>query len=275
MRVFKHAQNSVAMVVSGLLLSFFLFSSAFADGVKELAQEVTNPISSVTMIPFQFDYGTDIGPEDTGDRYSVNIQPLITFSLNDEWNLISRTVLPVVTQDDVFPGSGTDTGLGDTLQSFFFSPEKPTDDGWIWGVGPVALLPTGTETNLKTKKVGLGPTGVILRVDGHWTYGMLANHVWSVAGESDREHVNVSFGQPFIDYATDDGVVLELTTESEYDWRAEEWSVPIVASVNKLVELGGQAMYVGAGPRYWAQSTDGDPEGWGVNLQLILLFPNE
>ena len=277
MRGFRHKQQIVTLMFLVLLISHCFLSSALADAgrKKELAQEVTNPISSVTMVPFQFDYLTDIGPEDEGESFTINIQPLVTFSLSEEWNLISRTVIPLVTQKDVLPDSGTDTGLGDTLQSFFLSPEKPTENGWLWGVGPVALLPTGTDSNLTTDKFGLGPTAVALKVEGPWTYGLLTNHIWSVAGDSDREHVNLSFAQPFIDYATDDGIVFEITSESEYNWRTDEWSIPIVASVNKLIELGGQAMYVGVGPRYWIESTDSDPEGWGVNLQVVLLFPDK
>ncbi len=113
------------------------------------------------------------------------------------------------------------------------------------------------------------------KVEGPWTYGLLTNHIWSVAGDSDREHVNLSFAQPFIDYATNNGIVFEITSESEYNWRTDEWSIPIVASINKLIEISGQALYIGIGPRYWAESTDSDPEGWGINLQVILLFPDK
>lgn len=277
MKQLGYIQKVAILMFLVLFISLCFIKSALADSgrKKKLAQEVTNPISSITMVPTQFDYLTDIGPEDKGESFTINVQPLISFSLSEEWNLISRTVIPLVTQKDVFPGSGTDTGLGDTLQSFFLSPEKPTKRGWIWGIGPVALLPTGTDRNLTTDKFGLGPTAVALRVKGPWTYGLLANHIWSVAGDSDREHVNLSFTQPFINYATDDGVVFEITSESEYNWRTDEWSIPIVASINKLIEIGDQALYIGIGPRYWVESTDSDPEGWGINLQVVFLFPNE
>ena len=131
------------------------------------------------------------------------------------------------------------------------------------------------EDNLTTDKWGLGPTGVILKVEGPWTVGVLGNHIWSIAGDSDREHVNLSFGQPFVNYTLESATVFEITTETEYDWRSEERSVPIVATVNQLIEVGGQPFYIGAGPRYWADSAPGDPEGWGVNIQFILVFPRE
>ena len=110
---------------------------------------------------------------------------MIPFELNADWNLISRTILPVISQSDTFPGAGSQSGTGDIVQSLFFSPVKPVD-GWILGAGPVFLLPTGSDDLLTTDKWGAGPTGVALKQQGPWTYGALANHLWSFAGDSDR-----------------------------------------------------------------------------------------
>src|SRR5262249_31635766 len=132
----------------------------------------------------------------------------------EDWNLISRTILPVVSQNDIVPGGGHQFGLGDTLQSFFFSPKAPTSGGIIWGVGPVFYLPTATDRLLGADKWGSGLTGVVLKQDGPWTYGMLANHVWSIGGDALRQDISNTFLQPFLTYTTPDAWTFALNTES-------------------------------------------------------------
>jgi hypothetical protein len=123
----------------------------------------------------------------------LNVQPVIPISLNMDWNLISRTILPIVYQDDILPDSGDQFGLGDTVRSLFFSPAKPTTGGWIWGAGPVLLLPTGTDDLLGGEKWGAGPTAVALRQAGPWTVGFLGNYIWSFAGDGDRDDISLTF----------------------------------------------------------------------------------
>jgi hypothetical protein len=163
------------------------------EGAANLAQQLANPVAALISVPFQLNYNSDIGPADDGRQWVLNIQPVIPFSLNEDWNLISRTILPIVGQEDIFPGAGSQTGLGDTVQSLFFSPVAPTSGGWIWGAGPVFLLPTGTNRLLTTDKWGVGPTAVALRQQGPWTTGLLGNHIWSFAGDSDRRDVSTTF----------------------------------------------------------------------------------
>lgn len=133
----------------------------------------------------------------------MNVQPVISFSVGTDWNLISRTIVPLVRQEDVAPGVGRDSGVGDITQSFFFSPKQPTAGGWIWGAGPVLLLPAGSKDRLSAEKWGLGPTVVMLRQADGWTvHGALANHIWSVAGNHDRNDISATFLQPFLAYTT-------------------------------------------------------------------------
>jgi len=263
----------LVLMMSDKLLTVLVPPSAFAQSNEELAKELANPLTSLTYVPIQMYYDSDIGPDDTGDRYSMNIQPLIPFSINNNWKIISRTILPLVTQDDVFSGAGGQTGFGDVVQSLFLSPEKPTEDGWIWGAGPVFLLPTGSDVLLGSEKWGLGPTVVVLRQKGPWTYGVLTNHIWSIAGDDDRPDVNASFVQPFVDYTTKSAITFEITTESTFDWESDQWTVPLVATVTKVLKWGNQYVSVGGGVRYWLETTDSDPERWGLNIQITFMFP--
>jgi len=224
-------------------------------------------------VPFQLNYDTDIGPADDGDRWVLNIQPVIPVSISQDWNLISRTILPLAFQDDIYPGAGSQTGIGDIVQSLFFSPKSPTTGGWIWGVGPVFLFPSGTDDLLTADKWGVGPTAVVLKQQGAWTYGMLANHIWSCAGDDDRNDVSSTFIQPFLSYTTPDAWTFSLNTESTYDWEAEEFTVPINGVVSKVIKIGDQLISVGGGGRYWADGPDSAAEGWGARLIVTFLFP--
>jgi hypothetical protein len=238
-----------------------------------LAMQLSNPVAALISVPLQFNYDQDIGPVDDGDRWLLNVQPVIPFSLNNEWNLISRTILPVVHQSDIFPGAGTQTGIGDVVQSIFFSPKAPTASGWIWGAGPVLLLPTGSDELLTTDKWGAGPTAVVLKQSNGWTRGMLANHIWSFAGDDDRADVNATFLQPFLTYTTPTQWTFALNTESTYDWENEQWSVPVNVNASKLTRFGTQLVSLGGGLRYWGDGPDGGPEGLGLRITITLLFP--
>lgn len=240
---------------------------------EELAKKLSNPLASLISVPLQANYDEKIGPAMEGSVWRINIQPVIPITLNENWNLISRTILPIIDQTDL-PVAGTgESGIGDVLQSVFFSPSKPTSRGLIWGVGLVMLLPTASEDVLGTEKFGIGPTAVALRQSGQWTYGALVNHVVSVGGEDERADINATFIQPFVSYITKTKTTIGLNTESTYDWEGEAWSVPINFTVNQLLKIGPQILQVGGGARYWAGSPEFGPEDWGGRVQLTLLFP--
>jgi hypothetical protein len=238
---------------------------------EELAMQLANPIASLISVPFQLNYDRDLGPAD-GDRRTLNIQPVVPISLNERWNLISRTVLPVVSADEIVPGAGGFSGTGDTVQSLFFSPTEPVN-GWIVGYGPVFLIPTGTDDRLTADQWGAGPTGVALKQNGPWTYGVLANHIWSVAGNSNRPDVSATFLQPFLSYTTPAAVTYSVNMEATYDWEADESTVPLSVGVSKVVTIGRQVASIGTNLRYYASAPDNGPDGVALRFTFTLLYP--
>jgi hypothetical protein len=242
-----------------------------ANSTADLAKTLANPIGALISVPFQnnFDFGG--GPAGDGYQYKMNLQPIIPITLNEDWLLISRTILPYVYQQDIF-GNTSQTGLADTLQSFFLSPAKPTESGWIWGAGPAMLLPTATDDLLGGEKWGAGPTAVVLKQQNGWTYGALANHIWSFAGDSSRADVSATFLQPFLSYTTKTSTTFTLNTESTYDWTNNQWTVPLNFMIQQIVKIGDQPVALTVGARYYADKPDDGPN-WGLRFALIFLFP--
>lgn len=262
----------VGYIVAVLVLAQGSGVTAAAESEAELAKKLNNPIAALISIPFQLNYDADIGAGDQGERLVLNIQPVIPMTLNDDWNLISRTIMPLVRQTDVPPGVD-ESGVGDVFQSVFFSPSAPTAGGWIWGIGPALLLPTASDELLGAEKWAAGPTAVALKQQNGWTVGALANHVWSFDGERDREDISTSFVQPFLAYTTAKFTTFTLNTESSYDWEREAWSVPVNVQATQLFKVGGQPMSVSVAVRHWIDSPDAGAEGWGARLAYTLVFP--
>jgi len=238
---------------------------------QELAKKVANPVAKLISFPVQYNYDRGFGPED-GGRLLTNIQPVIPLTISQKWNLISRTIVPVISQSAMFAGEGSEFGIGDITQSFFLSPAAPPKGGLTWGAGPVLLLPAATSHRLGAGKWGAGPTLVVLKQQGPHTTGVLMNHIWSLGGSS-RADISCTLVQPFVSFTTRSATTFSLSSEATYDWKAEQWAVPVNLTVAQLTRFGKLPVSVGGGVRYWAASPDGGPEGFGLRLSVTYLFP--
>jgi hypothetical protein len=273
------------ILASGLLLSAippaahaqaedFLSAAPATAGAADLAKELSNPVASLISVPFQFNLDRGGGFDDDASKLTLNVQPVIPVSIGPTANLIIRTIVPIAYQDGLSGPNNSEFGLGDTIQSFFYSPAQVSSGGITWGAGPVFLYPTATSNKIGGEKWGAGPTVVVLKQAGQSTIGVLANHIWSVAGSRDRSDVSATFLQPFYSYTTRTATTYGVSSESTYNWKTKKWIVPIIVSASQLVKLGKQPISFGLGARYYAATPVGGPH-WGARFTATLLFPKK
>jgi hypothetical protein len=270
-----HIFGSALCLVASIPVAALAADAPADDGAAALALQLANPVAALISVPMQTNFDGAIGPKVNGERHgeriTLNIQPVVPFRLNQDWNLISRTILPIVWQNNVIPGAGRQFGLSDTVQSVFLSPAAPR--GSIWGVGPVLLVPTGTDQLLSGGKWGAGPSAVVLKQKGPWTIGALANHIWSFAGNSARNDISRSFINPFISNASKSGFSYGLVADVTYDWKGDRWTVPVSFTASQITRIGGQLVSIGGGVRYYVVTNDFSPHGFAGRFTVTLLYP--
>jgi hypothetical protein len=268
---------ALAVIGLGLCVSSDAFAQtapaqpAVGDSDVQLATKLSNPISDLVSVPFQFNWDQNVGP-DKQTRFTLNVQPVMPFSLSPRLNLITRLIVPFVSQPPLFDGGTAASGVSDILTSFFFSPN--TGSSFTWGAGPVISLPSTSEPTLGTEKWSAGPTIVALKQTGPWTVGALWNQLWSFSGNPSREDVNQMLVQPFLAYTTKKALTVALNSESVGNFEAdgEQWTVPIIVSVSQVASFGTlRASYLVGFSGYVVHPEVGP--SWKLRGAIVLLLP--
>jgi hypothetical protein len=239
---------------------------------EQLAKKLSNPISDLVSVPFQFNWYQNVGPLELS-TFILNVQPVIPLALNKDWNLILRIIVPFIGQPPLFEGDVSTFGIGDITSSFFFSPNN--NSGFTWGVGPVFETPSSYQPTISSGRYSIGPTAVALQQTGKWTIGVLANQVWSVAGDKRRADVNEMFLQPFVAYQATKTVTYTVTSESTANWEAHDgdrWTVPLLGEISKLDKFGPFPASYQLGLGWFPAHPDIGPS-WNIRAAVVILLP--
>jgi hypothetical protein len=266
--------SAATMIAAGLAHAIVMADIAPAStgaDMGDLAKKLANPTASLISVPLQGNIDWGGGPNDDGMQFKLNVQPVVPIDLNPEWKLLTRYVVPYVYQEDRI-GTGSQSGLADSTATFWVSPAADKPGAPIWGIGPVFQLPTATDDLLGAEKWCFGPSAIVLKQENGYTYGFLANQLWSFAGHDDRADVSYLFVQPFFTYTTPKHTTYGVNSESVYDWKSSEWTVPINLFVTQLVKIHGKPVSLQAGVRYYLDKPDGGPD-WGIRFGVTLVFP--
>jgi hypothetical protein len=274
----RHASPAATIVGAAFLASLAVAQeparpAASGDDTQNLAKQAQNPIADLISVPFQNNTEFNFGPRERTLNV-LNFQPVVPFKLSARWNLITRTIVPIIHLPSLEKGDSSDNGLGDVNPTFFFATSVAKDV--LVGVGPTFSLPTATSDDLGTEKWSAGPAGVVVWTPGKWVVGALVNNQWSFAGANDRDDVNQMLIQPFVNYNIADGWYLVSAPIATANWEAERskdiWTVPVGGGVGRLFRLGKlpinmslQAFDYVEKPAFGAD--------WELRAQVQFLFP--
>jgi hypothetical protein len=271
----KTAMRKTAATLAALAVGAAVSAPARAEmSAEELAKIAQNPVGNLISVPFQNNTNFNYGPE-KGTQNVLNIQPVIPVEVNADWNIITRTILPVVSLPSLAPGDSRTNGIGDLQFTAFLSPAKPGE--WIWGIGAIAQAPTHSNSELGNDHWGLGPSFVVLHLDqgSPWVYGALVNNLWSVGGGNGSPSYNNGLIQPFLNYNFPGGLYLTSAPILTANWKADsgnQWTVPLGGGIGKIVHFGKLPVNMQISAYYNVVKPDDGPN-WQLRAQVQFMFP--
>jgi hypothetical protein len=249
--------------------------NAAAESSTELAKKLQNPIGDLYSVPFQNNANFNYGPHQ-GTQDILNIQPVIPIHVTEDWNIITRTILPLIWQPSLQPAQTVPFGTGPTSFSAFLSPSKPVD-GWLWGIGPIIQVPTASNSTLGSNVWGAGPTGLVVYMKGPWVAGVLVNNVWSFGGTSvpGGTKYNMFLTQPFVNYNFGGGWYVGTSPVITANWLTsgdKAWTLPVGGQVGRVIKIGGKlpvnlslgAYYNALRPQFGST--------WQLRTQITFIF---
>ncbi len=238
----------VTLVVIGCLTVSWVGA---AEG--NLAADARDPTASVLSLQLQYWNTTEFHGISGADQGTIVLRPVIPYKLAGQAH-ISRLTLPVVTHGpDVDYVDNSEGTLGNPPPGYVPTADKGglTDITWLdlfihpfskgrWGLGPVVVFPTATDDALGAGKWQVGPAGVVIAKAGNLQYGVLSQWFFSVAGDDDRDDINLFSMQPFASYGLKNGWSVGTSDMSyNYDFENDRWSsLGLGARLEKLVMIG-------------------------------------
>ncbi len=239
-----------------------------SQSVDEISRKLADPGAALVSLPFQYNYLGDAGPGGDFHNQMLKIQPVIPF-VHPNSKFILRPILPVL--DTQFPQDKS--GIGDLTVQGYYIPKRE-GAAMELGVGPIVQLDTASDDTLGSGKYSIGPAFLAVHKTKKWTLGGLLNHLVSVAGDDDRSDVSVTNLQPIVTRSLANGWSTSFSPEISYDWKASSgnaWTVPLGATVSKVVMFGKHPVSFAAGGYYNVDRPE-YANRWSARFQVTLVF---
>ena len=276
MRMVKH--RWAAWVGSVVAATFTVPGSAATEAeTHSLAKASQNPVASLIQVPFENNYNGEWGPNNSNQNV-LNIKPVVPMKIGENWNLINRAIVPLVSQPGIPGGPNRQNGLGDTTYQAFISPSKP--GAWIWGLGPQVQIPTHTDEVLGNEHWGAGPAAVVLKMPGHWVFGALATQMWDVGSsgnDGSEDDISLTVIQPFVNYNFGGGWYVVSAPIITANWEADnddEWTIPLGGGVGRVFHWGKQPVNLRMAYYYNVEKPDFGAQ-WDFQLTFTLMYPKK
>lgn len=262
----RHGRDAGAALVVALGIQFQASGAEMQSEEEKVAADLANPLAPVTTLAVQFRTEFGNGPDDDVNG-QLRLQPSFFKPFANRSALLMRTIAPVLFKS--WPTE--DIGLGDVTLVPYYVPD--TTQKTFAGYGAALGIPTATEDALGSGKWTAGPAMIVARTGNPFTYGGLAQHLWSYAGDSERADASMTTLQPFLTGLLGGGWAATFTAEASYNWNADgdEWTVPLAASMSKVVNIAGKYMNVGVGAVGYVDKPDLAPD-WELRMSATYVF---
>ena len=209
---------------------------------EELAKLAQNPVGNLISVPFQNNTNLNFGPE-KGTQNILNIQPVIPIEIDKDWNIITRTIMPLISMPSLGPDIGSTRAASATSAvTAFLSPANPGALDLGLGADHRRFRPTAARSSA-TRTGGSGRQSLcctsITATRG--STASLVNNIWSLTSDEQGGSYNNGLIQPFVNYNFDGGLYLTSAPILTVDWKADSgqrWTVPIGGGVGKIFHLG-------------------------------------
>jgi len=249
----------------------------------EIARELANPNNSLASLTFKNQYrfyDGSIPGSASQDNFTLLFQPVFPFPLSPtssggKANLFVRPALPLLFAQPVLdPATGSwdsVTGLADIGFDIGYGVTEP--NGFLWAVGMVGTLPTATDSRLAGGQFRLGPELLLAKFEKWGVYGIFPSHQWDVAGWRDREF-SASQLQAFLVFFPGDGWNVGTTPIMSYDWKSDEWTIPLNLTVSKTFKFGRMPVKIAAEINYYIERPDNFGSEWMIGFNVTPVVEN-
>ena len=252
--------------------------------LTEINKKLTNPVSSIWSITFQQNnYRLTFDKPDAVTRWSSNLlfQPVLPVSITDDWNLITRPVIPLfVSQPHPNPNdprkNARNTNFGDTTLLQLISPSPRLAGNWLLGLGPTWMFPTAGSDYTGQGKWQVGPGALVGYLSDKWILGLFPQFWWSFAGPNSREQTGQMNLQPVAAYFLPDGWSVGYSGNVLANFEAKHdntWTVPLGLSVAKVVKLGKLPVRFALAGQWMPVHPEEDGQKWNIQLVVAPVIP--